>query len=221
MCGRYSLTKLPETEVLVNEDGDVVEWEPRYNIAPTNLCPIKSMHRPDVLQLYRWGLIPFWAKDEKIGYRMINARAETLAEKPSFRNALEKGRCLVFADGFYEWKGKGKEKQPYRIHIKEKEPFMMAGLTERWQAPSGEIIHSFTIITTEPNVLTSEVHDRMPVILDPDSARHWLSLSIRKEDALGLLQTYPADGMDMYQVDRAVGNVRNDFPELIAPLNPQ
>ena len=212
MCGRYTLTKLPESESLVSREGEVLDWTPRYNIAPTNLCPVKSMHEPDVLRLNRWGLIPFWAKDEKIGYRMINARAETLAEKPSFRNAFAKGRCLVYADAFYEWKKEGKGKQPYRIEVEHGEVFVMAGLTEFWKSPDGNEVHSFTIITTSPNSLMENVHDRMPVILDEASAAHWLDLGLSARDAQSLLQPYPADAMSMVAVDKAVGNVRNDYP---------
>jgi putative SOS response-associated peptidase YedK len=212
MCGRYSLTKLPDSETLVSRDGDLLEWSPRYNIAPSNLCPVKSMHEQDVLRLYRWGLIPFWAKDEKIGYRMINARAETVDQKPSFRNAFAKGRCLVYADAFYEWKKQGKERQPYRIEVEKGKPFLMAGLTEFWKAPDGTEIHSFTIITTSPNELMEQVHDRMPVILDRESARLWLDQGLSAQDAKSLLTAYPADAMSMVPVEKAVGNVRNDYP---------
>lgn len=215
MCGRYTLTKLPVNETLVNTEGEILEWEPRYNIAPTNLCPVKSMHHPDVAMLYRWGLIPFWANDAKVGYRMINARAETLSEKPAFRNAFVRGRCIVYADGFYEWKKEASAKQPYRIIRKDQKPFMMAGLTESWQAPDGATIFSFTIITTKPNALTVQVHDRMPVILDNTAVTHWLDPEISSTSLKHLLEPFPADAMDIYPVDKAVGNVRNDFAGLI------
>lgn len=212
MCGRYTLTKLPESETLVSREGDLLEWTPRYNIAPTSLCPIKTMHEPEILRLHRWGLIPFWAKDEKIGYRMINARAETVDQKPSFRNAFARGRCLVYADAFYEWKKLDKEKQPYRIQVNNGKLFMMAGLTEFWKAPDGRDVHSFTIITTSPNSLMEQVHDRMPVILDGATAKLWLDPALSAQDAKSLLTSYPADDMSMVPVEKAVGNVKNDYP---------
>ncbi|MEZ4687462.1 MAG: SOS response-associated peptidase [Bacteroidia bacterium] len=212
MCGRYSLTRLPESEVLVSQEGDLLTWSPRYNIAPSNLCPVKSMHEPDMLRLYRWGLVPFWAKDEKIGFKLINARAETLTEKPSFRNAFAKNRCLVYADSFYEWKTEGKEKQPYRIQVDDGKVFMMAGLTEFWKSPEGKPVFSFTIITTSPNELMGKVHDRMPVILDDAAAGYWLDPGLSAGDAQSLLSPFPADAMSMVPVEKAVGNVRNDYP---------
>jgi putative SOS response-associated peptidase YedK len=211
MCGRYALTKLPENEILVSQEGDVLDWNPRYNIAPTNLCPVKTMVRPEVLSLYRWGLVPFWAKDEKIGYRMINARAETIDQKPSFRNAFSKSRCLVYADAFYEWKKIEKEKQPFRIQLLDGEPFAMAGLTEYWKSAEGRELHSFTIITTSPNTLMEEVHDRMPVILDEKSAKLWLDPGLSGQGAKSLLNPFPADAMRMVPIEKAVGNVRNDY----------
>ncbi|MFK7970304.1 MAG: SOS response-associated peptidase [Bacteroidia bacterium] len=218
MCGRYSLTKLPESEILVSRDGEAMDWEPRYNIAPSNLCPVKSMHHPDVLMLYRWGLVPHWAKDEKIGFRMINARGETLAEKPAFREAFRQRRCVVYADGFFEWKKEGKEKQPFRILANKGKPFAMAGLTEQWRKPDGDIMHSFTIVTTSPNSFMAGIHDRMPVILDNKAVGLWLDHAAPPSSLQSLLIPYDGDRMSKYAVDKAVGNVRNDFLELINPL---
>jgi putative SOS response-associated peptidase YedK len=168
----------------------------------------------------RWGLIPSWAKDTTIGNRMINARAETLAEKPAFRNALKNRRCIIPADGFYEWQKLGKMKQPMRIVLKSGQPFGFAGLWERWQSPEGEEVLSCTIITTEANELLKAVHDRMPVILTRDAEAAWLNLNIQEtENLLPLLKKFPSDEMEFYPVSREVNSPQIDKPSDIERIN--
>jgi putative SOS response-associated peptidase YedK len=173
-------------------------------------------HRAEFL---RWGLIPSWAKDPGIGDRMINARAETVAEKPSFRRALQKRRCLVLADGFYEWRKEGKKKTPLHIALKSHEPFGFAGLWETWKPPTGETIHSCTIITTTPNALMESIHNRMPVILTREAEALWLDRRVEDPQALlPLLAPYPAEAMDAYVVSPLVNSPRNDTSACIEPV---
>jgi putative SOS response-associated peptidase YedK len=195
---------------------------PRYNIAPTQSVIVVGDDGERYLKQMRWGLIPSWAKDESIGNRMINARAETIAEKPAFRAALKKRRCLIPADGFYEWK-KGETskapKQPFCIRLKSKEPFGFAGLWEHWTSPDGEEVLSCTIITTEVNELLKEVHHRMPVILPREAEAVWLDPKIQDTDKLlPLLKPYPSDEMEFYPVDRIVNSPANDTPDCIVPI---
>jgi len=224
MCGRYSYTEALDPVKVISPDADELQsgesgFKPRYNIAPSQYCPIIPMDDPDHIYLYRWGLIPFWAKDMRIGYKMINARAETLLEKSSFKKPVQKSRCLVLADGFYEWKKVGSTKQPHRITLKDGVAFYFAGLTERWKSPEGKWIHSFTIITTEPNELVSELHNRMPVILESAHIEQWLQAQTDIAEIMDLLRPYPAKQMRSYEVSPEVGNVKNDYPELVEPLH--
>ena len=165
----------------------------------------------------RWGLIPFWAKDPKIGARMINARAETVAEKPAFRNALKKRRCLVLADGYYEWQKTPTGKRPFRIVMRSGEPFAIAGLWETWKDPQGNVVPSCSIITTAANDFLSPIHNRMPVILPRETEEMWLNSDLEEASALtDILISYPGDGMDAYEVSTMVNYARNDGPEVIA-----
>ncbi len=220
MCGRYSQTKDIETlqgRFKIELDDNV--YVPRYNIAPTqNVLTVVPGDNQNIGQYMKWGLIPSWAKDISIGQKMINARAETLAEKPAFRNALRKRRCLVLADGFYEWKHERSRKVPMRIHLRGNEPFAFAGLYETWKSPTGEVILSCTIITTTPNELMATIHNRMPVILSPDTESLWLDQSL--DDPLflqQLLSPYLTEAMDAYQVSSLVNSPRFDTPDCIAP----
>jgi putative SOS response-associated peptidase YedK len=164
-------------------------------------------------------LIPSWAKDEAIGHRMINARAETLAEKPSFKRALQKRRCLIVADGFYEWKAAGKKKTPMFIALKSRQPFGFAGLWETWKSPKGEAIHSCTIITTTPNTLMESIHNRMPVILRREAEAQWLDRAVDDpQKLLPLLTPYPDNEMTAYEVSQIVNSPRNDVPACIEPV---
>ncbi len=197
-------------------DGERLGYAPSYNIAPTQnvLTVVGGEERRGGYM--RWGLIPFWAKDKSIGSRMINARAETVAEKPSFHNAFKRRRCLIIADGFYEWQKVGAKKRPMRIVMQSGEPFAFAGLWETWRDPEGEVIPSCTIITTSANDLLSPIHDRMPVILPRDVEDFWLDDSVTDPDALtSVLTPYDDEPMDTYEVSTLVNNVRNNGPEVL------
>ncbi|MFQ5407986.1 MAG: SOS response-associated peptidase [Anaerolineales bacterium] len=224
MCGRFVLAIDPAElqEAFAGVEMPPPEaLQPRYNIAPTQpvaVIPNDGQHR---LDFYVWGLIPSWAKDPKIGNRMINARAETLAEKPSFRAAYKRRRCLIPASGFYEWRRApgGKTKTPMYIGLRSGAPFALAGLWESWWSPEGDQVLSCTIITTSPNELLAPIHNRMPVILPAAGHDLWLDPGELAADRLqGLLQPYPADEMRAYAVSTAVNNPRNDTPECIQPI---
>jgi putative SOS response-associated peptidase YedK len=197
-------------------------FAPRYNIAPSQ--PVAAVRiEPDTatrqLVLLRWGLIPSWAKDPKIGHQCINAKAETVAEKPSFHAAFKKRRCLVIATGFYEWQVQGRAKQPMWIGLQSKRPFAFAGLWEQWQPPEGEAIESCTILTTEPNELLRSIHNRMPVILSPASYDQWLDLTVQKAEPLKtLLRPYPSEELLAYPVSTLVSNPRHDAPDCLEAL---
>ena len=219
MCGRYSLTT-DEKQLrarFVARSTPAAQTS-RYNIAPTQpVWALTHEQEPQIVAL-RWGLIPSWAKDKAIGNRMINARAEGVAEKPSFRRALRKRRCLVLADGFYEWKKTGPSKLPYYIRLKSGEPFGFAGVWERWAGPSEETIHSCAIITTTPNALMADIHHRMPVIVPREAEKHWLDPTVEEpQKVLPLLQPYSADEMEAYAVSTVVNSPRNDTSACIEP----
>ncbi|QHT65599.1 SOS response-associated peptidase [Rhodocytophaga rosea] len=219
MCGRYTLVKKAEDiekrfHVQIEEDS----VHPSYNAAPSQNLPVISNYNPTLAAYYKWGLIPFWAKDAAIGNKLINARAETLLEKPSFKKSLQSKRCLVIADGFYEWQKNGKTKQPYRITLKDNGLFAFAGLWDEWKNEQGNKVRSFTIITTSPNSLMESIHDRMPVILKPEDEKDWLGTNLRPEDALELLRPYNAKQMQAYQVSKLVNSPANNNPELIEHL---
>jgi len=192
---------------------------PRYNVAPTQSSPVVVRRSPNRLIMMRFGLIPFWAKDQKIGSRLINARAETIAERPAFRAALKDRRCLVPTTGFYEWKDGENGKTPYFARLKDDKLFAMAGLFDRWKAPSGEEIHSFTIITTNANDLLSEVHDRMPVILSREDEVVWLEPgTLEAAERERVLSPFPSERMETYPVSRQVNDLSRDSEELIRPV---
>src|SRR5687767_360731 len=218
MCGRYTLVKLNELLLRFPNILPPTGIAPRYNIAPTQPVLVIPNNHPDHFELFQWGLIPSWAKDPAIGNRMINARAETLAEKPSFRTALKRRRCLVPADGFYEWRKEpdGKTKTPMYIRMKSGEPFMFAGLWDVWHDDQGNSIPSCTFITGEPNELVKEIHDRMVVILPREHYEQWLDPKERPSEELAkLLRPYPAEEMEAYPVSRTVNNPANEVPQCI------
>lgn len=193
-------------------------FAPRFNIAPTQAVaairanPLKGGVDRQFAWL-RWGLIPSWAKDPSIGARMINARAESVAEKPSFRSALRRRRCLLVADGFYEWQRKGRQKQPYFIHFRDDRPFAFAGLWETWEGPDHSLIESCTLLTTEPNGLMKPIHDRMPVILTPQHYAPWLDPAVQTAaDLLPFLRPYPGDDLEAYPVGSYVNSPAHDDP---------
>lgn len=221
MCGRFSIFADPERlaerfDASLPEEGLLA----RYNAAPTQNLPVILNEDVDGrrIQLLRWGLVPFWAEDPAIGSRMINARGETLAEKPSFRTALKKRRCLVLADGFYEWKKTPDGKTPMRITLKSREPFALAGLWETWKGPAGDLLRTFTIITTSPNELLESIHNRMPVILPREHEAIWLDNAADQAIWLDMLRPYPADLMTAYPVSKRVNHVGNDDPQLVQPV---
>jgi putative SOS response-associated peptidase YedK len=219
MCGRYTL-KTP-VEELTEEFGfgaSSVELPPNYNVAPTQqVAAVLEEGGERRLEMLRWGLIPSWADDPGIGARMINARSETAPEKPSFRRAFRERRCLIPADGFYEWRRTNGAKQPYYIRMREERPFAFAGLWESWKDGSGPEIRSCTILTTKPNALTAEIHDRMPVILPPGSYDAWLDPEAERDELYGLLAPYPEDEMEAYPVSRFVNSPQNNDPRCIEP----
>jgi len=216
MCGRYELHTQPAALALAFGVPFPPHMRPRYNIAPMQDVPVIRRTPAGERELVdvRWGLVPRWAKDPAIGNRMINARAETLADKPSFRTALKKHRCLIPADGFYEWKQTPSgAKQPIHIGMKDHSPFAFAGLLERWLSPAGEVLDTCTIITTQSNALLSPLHDRMPVIVAPVAFDRWLDVA--NDDTAALFAPYPADAMTYYPVSTRVNSVRNDDAKLI------
>jgi putative SOS response-associated peptidase YedK len=221
MCGRFTLTS-PDSGIATQFNLlNLPALEPRYNIAPTQPVAAVRMQEEGIsreLVMLRWGLIPFWAKDPQIGARLINARSETLAEKPAFRDALRRRRCLVLSDGFYEWQKLEGGKQPFYFRLRGGGPFGFAGLWEHWEGPEG-IIESCTLITTEANDLMRAVHDRMPVILDPKDYDLWMDRGIRQGDlVLPLLRPYPSQEMTAYPVSRRVNSPENDDAQCVAPL---
>lgn len=222
MCGRFTLTVDPaDLQAAFPNFSFPPLGTPRFNIAPTQ--PVLALPNDGKFHAdyFTWGLIPIWAKDPSIGSRLINARADTLAEKSSFRGAYKYKRCLIFADGFYEWKSQpgSKLKIPYYIHLKSGQPFAFAGLWDEWHSPDGSLVKSCTIITTEPNTLMSTLHDRMPVILPPEAYNPWLDATPQKPESLQtLLGQYPGEAMTAYPVSTLVNSPANDRAELIVPV---
>lgn len=221
MCGRFTLVTdfsaiidRFEIEAAIEEE----LYHPSFNIAPSqSVLSVINDGRRNRLGYLRWGLIPPWAEDEKIGSKMINARAETLAQKPSFREAYKKRRCLVIADSFYEWKRhEDHSKTPMRIKLKSDELFAMAGIWERFKSPAGNTIFTCSIITTVPNSLMADIHDRMPVILKPEDEPTWLDPSIQDVNQLNqLLKPLPEEWMEAYEVSALVNSPKNNSPNLI------
>ena len=222
MCGRFTLTVdtegLPKT---FPQFSFPAQSAPRFNVAPTQPILAVANDGRSAADFFVWGLIPSWAKDPEIGNRLINARAETLAEKPSFRGSYKYRRCLILADGFYEWKAEpgAKTKTPYFIRLTSAGPFAFAGLWDTWNSPDGSQLNSATIITTEPNSLLATLHNRMPVILSPDAYTQWLDPAPQDPERLQpLLKPFPADQMAAHPVSTMVNSPANDQPELIQPL---
>lgn len=219
MCGRYSQQQSAEIIAQTFQVDHVPPLKPRYNIAPTqSVATILKTAKNRQFKMLHWGLIPSWAKDTKISSKLINARAETVAEKPSFRSAFRQRRCLILADGFYEWQQQeDKQKQPFYFRRSDQSPFAFAGLWERWNAQeTGETIESCTIITTEPNELMKSVHNRMPVILEPKDYDLWLDPEMKESELLqSLLNPYPAEEMTAFAVSKTVNKPSNDTAECI------
>jgi putative SOS response-associated peptidase YedK len=217
MCGRYALTSPPE---VILERFKLL-WSPsfsaHYNIAPSQMIPVVRLTAQGrELAFLKWGLIPSWTKDPAIGARLINARAETIADKPVFRNSYRRRHCLVPADSFYEWKTIAKRKQPYCIGMADHTLFGMAGLWEHWMSPAGEAVETCTIITTNANELVGQLHDRMPLIIQPSDYGSWLHASNPKAEAL--LKPFPSDLMRYYPVSTHVNKVSNDDAQCLEPV---
>jgi len=218
MCGRFTRTPCVDRFARLFGVTTELDLKPSNNVAPSqDILAARVNHDGGrELALLRWGLIPAWAKEPKTGYSMINARAETVASKPAFRRAFTRQRCLIAADGFYEWKTTDHGKQPYYIFLKDHEPFAFAGLWEHWEVDGQEPIDSCTIIVTEANKAVEKIHDRMPVILPPPAYDDWLDPEVTDKDHLQeLLKPYPASEIEMYPVARLVNNARNDDPRCI------
>lgn len=221
MCGRFSRHHKPD-EIAERFDVELIDFDfdPRYNIAPSQISPVIAFQSERKMMAAKWGLVPFWAKDPAIGNKLINARAETLAEKPSFKNALANRRCLIPADGFYEWQKKNKgPSQPYYVRLNGGGLFAFAGLWELWKNPEGGMLQTFTIITTEPNELIKTIHHRMAVILKPEDEGAWIDPENSVNDVLTLLKPYPAEGMEAYMVSRAINSPSTDNEALIERIN--
>lgn len=221
MCGRYSLVPQANFAERFNIANLTLDLEARYNIAPTQSSPVITRNSPNRAEEMRWGLVPSWAKDVSIGNKMINARAETVAEKPSFRKALAARRCLVPASGFYEWQRTPGGKIPHYIFLPDSEYFAFAGLYETWKDHEGNLLKTYTIITTTPNELMAQIHNRMPVILHPDDEDRWLDHDTELDEVLSLLKPFPAELMDAYVVSTAVNSPFHEGPSLIEAIPQQ
>ena len=222
MCGRYTLSSPTDEIASLFDLVAVPDIPPRYNVAPTQeaaVVRVVAPGEPRRLDLLRWGLIPYWAEDASIGNRMINARSESVADKPAYRRSFRRQRCLIPTDGFYEWQKVGKLKQPYHIRRKDRHPFAFAGLWERWRDPDKKLLESFTILTTDANELIRPLHNRMPVIIDRKDFDLWLDPEAQDPAALlALLVPAPPEEMETVPVSRAVNSPAHDAADCIAPL---
>jgi putative SOS response-associated peptidase YedK len=221
MCGRFVQHADADIYASQFELASVCELHPRYNVAPTQpvLAVRQTAEGSRELVPLRWGLIPAWSKGPDSRYSMINARADTIATKPAYRDAFKRRRCLIPAEGFYEWKAEGKGKAPYLVRRKDGAPFALAGLWERWKDPEGEPVESCTIVVTSANALVSEIHDRMPVIIGRGDYATWLDPETKDAERLqALLQPADPDDLTLHPVSRLVNSPRNDGPELLEPV---
>ncbi|WP_161888564.1 SOS response-associated peptidase [Pontibacter russatus] len=220
MCGRYTVQ--PKVSKGHSKAAKLIEkhlQEAHYNAAPSQALPVVTNQQPNALQFFSWGLQPFWAKDAKAVKRSINARAETLTDKPMFRSLLKSKRCLVPADGFFEWQRTEHGKVPYRIMLKNEDLFTFAGLWDEWaDKETGEVLHTFSIITTEANDVVKPIHDRMPVILSPEAEELWLDENEPQDDLLSLLVPYKAEDMKAFPVSPLVNSPLNNVPEVLNSL---
>ena len=216
LCGRFSIAIRP-VALKKRFDAELADsFSPRYNAAPGQDLPVILNRSPNQIQLCRWGFIPPWQKKAPTGARLINARAETIMEKRTFRRAFQKQRCLVLADGFYEWKKTPQRRIPYRFVLQDEAPFAFAGIWSQWAGADQRAVTSFSIITTDANAVVADVHDRMPVLLQPQDETSWLTML--PEDAVTLLKPFPADLMRAYPVSPRVNSPANDDPAVIKPM---
>jgi putative SOS response-associated peptidase YedK len=221
MCGRYRLSSTERFLDRFNIENEI-ELAPRYNIAPGQEIPVIRQHKERPVRtasLMRWGLIPYWSKDDKGAYKMINARAETVAERPAFRDAIQRHRCLIPANGFYEWQRREAGKQPFHFGMADGSLFAFAGIWDRWKSPTGDLVESCSILTTTPNVLLADIHDRMPVILPDEDYDLWLDPAFQRGDAvLEMLRPFDASAMRRYPVSIRVNSVNNEDAECAAEV---
>ncbi len=223
MCGRFTMTLTLQEVAEIIKITEEIDMNPRYNIAPIQDVPVivnEEQNGQKHLKMFQWGLIPYWSKDPAIGNKMINARAETIDTKTSFKHCFQRQRCLILADGFYEWKREGKSKIPYRFMLDDRRLFGFAGIWDTWKSPDGQAINTCSIITTSPNQLMSSFHDRMPVILEQDKEETWLDPSRNDTEYLkALLVPYPTELMKAYRVSSFVNSPKYDTIECIQPIN--
>jgi putative SOS response-associated peptidase YedK len=218
MCGRFTIHSRPEEiESRFHLTVDRDRYEPTYNAAPGKILPVITNSEPQRLSFFKWGLVPYWASDPKVGNRLINARAETLLEKPSFKSAMEQRRCLIPVNGFYEWRRQGTVKHPYYITLTDTRLFALAGLWESWQDSKGKVLNTFAIITVPPNTFMRPIYNRMPAILHPNDERIWLEDTFTK-DLLTLLQPYSKKSLTAHPVSQRVNKPDQDDQDLIQPL---
>jgi len=220
MCGRFVLENSPEQLMKVYKLSSLPDLSPRYNVAPSQqIAVVRQQNGGDrELVMMQWGLIPSWAKDPAIGYKMINARSETAHEKPPFKQALRSRRCIVPVSGFYEWEKKGKEKIPHYIHLRDGDIMSLAGIWETWKSPEGERLETCTILTTVANSLLKPLHDRMPVVLHNEEFNLWFNRDVDDINLLvELFHSYPSDRLEEYIVSKGVNSPSNDSPECIVP----
>lgn len=215
MCTRYSLTK--NKEIIARRFGvqSPESWKARYNVSPGQTMPVITNRRPDELSFFRWGFIPNWSLDESTGNNLYNAKGENVFNKAPFKQAIKSQRCLVIADGYFEWKKIGKTKTPYRIMLSSDEVFAFAGIWDYWENSKGEIINSYSIITTTSNSLLNDINDRMPVILSPGSEQKWLSDKLTEQEVAALIAPMEGDKMSFYQAHKVVNSPEYDYPECI------
>jgi putative SOS response-associated peptidase YedK len=222
MCGRFSIFRPQDLGSRFGVSGQMPLFEAAYNITPGSSVPVITAQSPNRASLMRWGLVPSWAQDPQVGFRTINARAEGIEDKPSFRKPIRSQRCLVPVDGFYEWQKvsrEGKEEKiPHFIHLLDQRTFAFAGLYDLWRDEEGKELSTFTIVTTGPNELMVTIHNRMPVILPREDEPLWLDASTALDRVLAMLRPYPAEDMAAYPVSKLVNNPRSNGPELIAPI---
>jgi len=225
MCGRYRLSRRKQAVAEYFESAsEEEEWSPRYNIAPTQpVVTVRQTGASRILSMMRWGLVPSWASDISIGSRLINGRSETVLERPAFRDSFRTRRCLIPADGFYEWKKTGKQRQPFHFGMKDNALFAFAGVWDRWRSPAGQVLESCSILTTAPNKLLADVHDRMPVILPRLHYQTWLTAPAAEAERLAeLLVPFDASLMRRYAVSALVNKPQNEMPECAVEVpNPE
>ncbi|MFL5728384.1 MAG: SOS response-associated peptidase [Cytophagaceae bacterium] len=214
MCGRYSFTHTKD-KISKRFDIEIKDWKPRYNVAPQQIMPVITDATPHAASFFRWGLIPSWSLEENTGANLFNARAENVFTKAPFKHAIRAQRCLVPADGYFEWKREGKNRIPHRIMLSSDEAFSFAGLWESWEDKSGEIINTYTIITTTANSVVREINERMPVILPKDLERTWLQKDLKDQDITDLLKPYDSSKMTWYKAHRSVNKEDHDSLECI------